>query len=169
MNLANSAWVGAATIDTAGFLSVPLGGLLADSLAKRTPIGRFLTLVDWTWPGGLLLLPLLVAKTALRDRAGSRRDQHCEGPVRWLHLRRHARRRAAARRERRPYGMMTMIGFFGAGFDAPDRCEDWQLRSDGVRASWPWPRSISSPSSFCSRCARRRCRAVLANAREARG
>ena len=44
MNLADSAWVGAATINIAGFLSVPLGGLLADTLAKRTPIGRFVTL-----------------------------------------------------------------------------------------------------------------------------
>jgi len=47
MNLANSAWVGAATINTAGFLSVPLGGLLADTLAKRTPIGRFVMSADF--------------------------------------------------------------------------------------------------------------------------
>ena len=55
MNLANSAWVGAATINTAGFLSVPLGGLLADTLAKRTPIGRFLTLAIGLGLAGFLL------------------------------------------------------------------------------------------------------------------
>lgn len=114
MNLANSAWVGAATINTAGFLSVPLGGLLADTLAKRTPIGRFLTLTIGLGLAGLLLLPLLGVRTALGIGmvlvATSIAKGLFDGCIyAAMHdvVPPHARATAV--------GMMTMIGFFGAG------------------------------------------------------
>jgi len=114
MNLADSAWVGAATINTAGFLSVPLGGLLADALAKRTPIGRFVTLAIGLGLAGLLLLPLLAARTALGIGlvlvATSIAKGLFDGCIyAAMHdvVPPHARATAV--------GMMTMIGFFGAG------------------------------------------------------
>jgi MFS family permease len=114
MNLANSAWVGAATINTAGFLSVPLGGVLADSLARRTVTGRFLTLAIGLGLAGLLLLPLLFARTALEIGvvlvATSIAKGLFDGCIyASMHdvIPPHARATAV--------GMMTMIGFFGAG------------------------------------------------------
>ena len=115
LNLANSAWVGSATINIAGFLSVPLGGLLADTLAKRTPIGRFYTLaIGLGLAGaaaaaacsarrppaqiGLVLVATSVAK-GLFDGCIYAAMQDVVPP--------HARATAV--------GMMTMIGFFGAG------------------------------------------------------
>src|SRR4051812_23053573 len=114
MNLANSAWVGAATINTAGFLSVPLGGLLADTLAKRTPIGRFLTLAIGLGLAGLLLLPLLGVRTALGIGlvlvATSVAKGLFDGCIyAAMHDVVPPKARATA------VGMMTMIGFFGAG------------------------------------------------------
>lgn len=114
MNLADSAWVGSATINIAGFCAVPLGGLLADTLAKKSPIGRFTTLAIGLGLAGLLLLPLLGAKTAtqigmvlvatsiakgLFDGCIYAAMQDVVPP--------HARATAV--------GMMTMIGFLGAG------------------------------------------------------
>ncbi len=114
MNLANSAWVGAATINTAGFLSVPLGGLLADTLAKRTPIGRFLTLAIGLGLAGLLLLPLLGVRTALgiglvlvATSVAKGLFDGCIYAAMHDVVPPHARATAV--------GMMTMIGFFGAG------------------------------------------------------
>ena len=114
MNLANSAWVGAATINTAGFLSVPLGGLLADTLAKRTPIGRFLTLTIGLGLAGLLLLPLLGVRTALgiglvlvATSVAKGLFDGCIYAAMHDVVPPHARATAV--------GMMTMIGFFGAG------------------------------------------------------
>jgi MFS family permease len=114
MNLANSAWVGAATINTAGFLSVPLGGLLADTLAKRTPVGRFLTLAIGLSFAGLLLLPLLGVRTALgiglvlvATSVAKGLFDGCIYAAMHDVVPPHARATAV--------GMMTMIGFFGAG------------------------------------------------------
>jgi MFS family permease len=114
MNLANSAWVGAATINTAGFLSVPLGGLLGDTLAKRTPIGRFLTLAFGLGLAGLLLLPLLGVRTALgiglvlvATSVAKGLFDGCIYAAMHDVVPPHARATAV--------GMMTMIGFFGAG------------------------------------------------------
>ncbi len=114
MNLADSAWVGAATINTAGFLSVPLGGLLADTLAKRTPIGRFLTLAIGLGLAGLLLLPLLGVRTALgiglvlvATSVAKGLFDGCIYAAMHDVVPPHARATAV--------GMMTMIGFFGAG------------------------------------------------------
>lgn len=114
MNLANSAWVGAATINTAGFLSVPLGGLLADTLAKRTPIGRFLTLAIGLGLAGILLLPLLSVRTAfgigfvlVMTSVAKGLFDGCIYAAMHDVVPPHARATAV--------GMMTMIGFFGAG------------------------------------------------------
>jgi MFS family permease len=114
MNLADSAWVGAATINIAGFLSVPLGGLLADMLAKRTPIGRFLTLAIGLGLAGLLLLPLLGVRTALgigvvlvATSVAKGLFDGCIYAAMHDVVPPHARATAV--------GMMTMIGFFGAG------------------------------------------------------
>ena len=114
MNLAASAWVGAATINIAGFLSVPLGGLLADTLAKRTPIGRFLTLAIGLGLAGALLLPLLGVRTALgigivlvATSVAKGLFDGCIYAAMHDVVPPHARATAV--------GMMTMIGFFGAG------------------------------------------------------
>ena len=114
MNLADSAWVGAATINIAGFLSVPLGGLLADTLAKRTPIGRFITLAIGLGLAGLLLLPLLGVRTALgigmvlvATSVAKGLFDGCIYAAMHDVVPPHARATAV--------GMMTMIGFFGAG------------------------------------------------------
>lgn len=114
LSLANSAWVGSATINIAGFLSVPLGGLLADALAKRSPIGRFQTLAIGLGLAGLLLLPLLGAKTAAQiglvlvaTSVAKGLFDGCIYAAMQDVVPPHARATAV--------GMMTMIGFFGAG------------------------------------------------------
>lgn len=65
LNLAGSALYGAATISIAGFLAVPLGGLLADFLAARTLVGRFYTLAIGLALAGVLLMPLISAGSAI--------------------------------------------------------------------------------------------------------
>lgn len=114
LNLADSAWVGAATINIAGFLSVPLGGLLADTLAKKTPIGRFLTLAIGLGLAGLLLLPILSVRSALgigmvlvATSVAKGLFDGCIYAAMHDVVPPHARATAV--------GMMTMIGFFGAG------------------------------------------------------
>ncbi|CAM3212103.1 MFS transporter [Sphingomonas antarctica] len=114
LNLANSAWVGSATINIAGFMSVPLGGLLADTLAKRSPLGRFTTLAIGLGTAGLLLLPLLGAKTAaeigivlVATSVAKGLFDGCIYAAMQDVVPPHARATAV--------GMMTMIGFFGAG------------------------------------------------------
>ena len=114
LSLANSAWVGSATINIAGFLSVPLGGLLADTLAKRSPIGRFQTLAVGLGLAGLLLLPLLGAKTAAQigmvlvaTSVAKGLFDGCIYAAMQDVVPPHARATAV--------GMMTMIGFLGAG------------------------------------------------------
>lgn len=114
LNLADSAWVGSATINIAGFLSVPLGGLLADTLAKRSPIGRFYTLAIGLGLAGLLLLPLLGAETAMQigmvlvaTSVAKGLFDGCIYAAMQDVVPPHARATAV--------GMMTMIGFIGAG------------------------------------------------------
>lgn len=64
LDLTGSALLGSATINLAGFLSVPLGGLIADLLRRHYALGRFHTLAIGLAIAGLCLLPLVVAKTA---------------------------------------------------------------------------------------------------------
>jgi MFS family permease len=114
LDLTNSALWGAATINIAGFLSVPVGGLLADTLAKRTPIGRFYTLAIGLGLAGLLLLPLLLADTALEIGlvliATSLAKGLFDGCI-------YAAMQDVVPPDARAtaVGMMTMIGFIGAG------------------------------------------------------
>lgn len=114
LNLASSALYGTATITIAGFLTVPFGGLLADTLAKRTPIGRFYTLAIGLGSAALLLLPLLWATTALMvglvlllTSIGKGIFDGCIYAAMHDVVPPHARATAV--------GLMTMIGFFGAG------------------------------------------------------
>lgn len=114
LNLGGSALVGAATIQVAGFLTVPFSGLLGDYLAKRTPVGRFHTLAIGLALAALLLVPLLWAKTAgmvglvlLLTSIGKGIFDGCIYAAMHDVVPPHARATAV--------GMMTMIGFFGAG------------------------------------------------------
>jgi MFS family permease len=114
LDLAGSALWGAGTINLAGFLTVPVGGLLADWLAKKSVIGRFYTLMIGLGSAGILLLPLLGAETALQVGAvllltsiGKGLFDGCIYSAMHDVVPPHARATAV--------GMMTMVGFIGAG------------------------------------------------------
>lgn len=114
LDLAGSALVGSATINIAGFLTVPLGGALADWLAKRTPIGRFYTLAIGLTLAALLLLPLTAMTTAagvatvlIATSFGKGLFDGCIYAAMHDVIPPHARATAV--------GAMTMIGFIGAG------------------------------------------------------
>jgi sugar phosphate permease len=114
LNLGTSALYGSATINIAGFLSVPLGGLLADVLTARTPIGRFYALAIGLGLAAVFLLPLTLAGSAvtvglvlLASSIGKGLFDGC------IYASMHdvvpPEARATA------VGLMTMVGFFGAG------------------------------------------------------
>ncbi len=114
LSLTGSALYGTVTIMLAGFLSVPFGGLLGDTLAKRTPIGRFYTLAIGLGLAAILLVPLLWASTAVMVGAvllatsfGKGLFDGCIYAAMHDVVPPHARATAV--------GLMTMIGFFGAG------------------------------------------------------
>jgi MFS family permease len=114
LDLAGSALWGSATINVAGFLSVPLGGLLADTLARRTPIGRVYTLAIGLSAAAVLLLPLISASTAaqvglvlLATSVGKGLFDGC------IYASMHDVVPPAARAT--AVGMMTLCGFIGAG------------------------------------------------------
>lgn len=114
LDLAGSALVGSATINIAGFLTVPFGGWLADTLARRTPIGRFYTLAIGLTLAALLLLPLTSMTTAagvgtvlVLTSFGKGIFDGCIYAAMHDVIPPHARATAV--------GAMTMIGFLGAG------------------------------------------------------
>jgi MFS family permease len=114
INLAQSALWGSASINLAGFLFVPLGGVLADTLVRRTRIGRFYTLAIGLSLAAILLLPLLVANSGLMvglvllaSSAGKGIFDGCIYAA--MHDVVPAPARATA------VGLMTMTGFVGAG------------------------------------------------------
>jgi MFS family permease len=114
LDLAGSALYGSLTINMASLVAVPLGGLIADMLAKKTPIGRFYTLMIGLGSAGFLLLPLLGAGTAvtvglvlIATSFGKGLFDGCIYASMHDVVPPHARATAV--------GMMTMIGFFGAG------------------------------------------------------
>jgi MFS family permease len=114
LNLAGSAFYGAATISIASFLAVPLGGLLADFLAARTPLGRFYTLAIGLTLAGILLMPLIAAGSAmtiglvlLASSFGKGLFDGCIYAAMHDVIPREARASAV--------GLMTMWGFIGAG------------------------------------------------------
>ena len=114
LNLAGSALVGSATINIAGFLTVPFGGFLADWMARRTPIGRFYTLAIGLALAALLLSPLTLMTSAtgvglvlVATSFGKGLFDGCIYSAMHDVVPPHARATAV--------GAMTMIGFFGAG------------------------------------------------------
>lgn len=114
LNLAGSALLGSATINIAGFASVPLGGYLADVLARRFAIGRFYALAIGLTLAALFLLPIIGARTAIGIAAilvassvGKGLFDGCIYAA--MHDIVPPRARATA------VGMMTTLGFIGGG------------------------------------------------------
>lgn len=113
LDLAGSALIGSATINIAGFLTVPFGGWLADTIARRSSIGRFYTLAIGLSLAALLLLPLASVTTAagvgvvlVLTSFGKGIFDGCIYAAMHDVVPAHARATAV--------GAMTMIGFFGA-------------------------------------------------------
>jgi MFS family permease len=113
LDLGGSALVGSATINIAGFLTVPLGGALADWMARRTPIGRFYTLAIGLTLAAALLLPITsmttaagVATVLIATSFGKGLFDGCIYAAMHDVIPPHARATAV--------GAMTMIGFLGA-------------------------------------------------------
>lgn len=114
LDLATSAFYGAATISVASFLAVPIGGFFADALAGRTPVGRFYMLAIGLMLAGVLLMPLITAGTAatiglvlLASSFGKGLFDGCIYAAMHDVVPREARASAV--------GLMTMCGFIGAG------------------------------------------------------
>jgi nitrate/nitrite transporter NarK len=114
LELGDSALYGAVTISIAGLMAIPLGGLLADWLAVRTPVGRFYTLAIGLGLAGILLLPLMGAKSAMAIGAVLLASSFGKGIFdgciySTMHDVVPSEARASA------VGLMTMWGFIGAG------------------------------------------------------
>ncbi|HEY0682054.1 MAG TPA: MFS transporter [Steroidobacter sp.] len=114
LDLASSAFYGAATISIAAFFAVPVGGFLADALAGKTPIGRFYMLAIGLTLAGVLLMPLITAGSAatiglvlLTSSFGKGLFDGCIYAAMHDVMPREARASAV--------GLMTMCGFIGAG------------------------------------------------------
>jgi nitrate/nitrite transporter NarK len=113
-NLAQSALLGSATINLAGFLSVPVGGWLADKLALRVPSGRFWALAIGLTAAALCLLAQPWAQTTttiavvlVASSLGKGLFDGCIYSA--MHDVMPSRSRATA------VGLMTTCGFLGAG------------------------------------------------------
>ena len=114
LNLGESALYGSTTINIAGFVAVPLGGLLADGLTARTSIGRFHALTIGLSIAAVCLLPLVLAGSALTMGlvllASSIGKGLFDGCIyASMHDVVPPEARATA------VGLMTMLGFFGGG------------------------------------------------------
>lgn len=114
LDLTGSALLGSATINLAGFLSVPIGGVIADLLRRRFVLGRFHTLAIGLGIAGLCLLPLIVATTAaavagvlIASSVGKGLFDGCIYAA--MHDIVPPTARATA------VGLMTTLGFIGAG------------------------------------------------------
>jgi MFS family permease len=114
MDLGSSALYGAASINLAGFVAVPFGGLLADWLAGRSPIGRSYALIIGLSIAAVCLVPFAFAKSALMvgvvllcSTVGKGLFDGCIYAA--MHDVVPPQSRATA------VGLMTMLGFFGAG------------------------------------------------------
>ena len=112
LNLADSALVGPVMITTAGFLSVLVGGWLADRFAARSVIGRFTVLALGLAALFLLPFPLahsvpLVGALLFATSFGKGLFDGCIYAAMHDVMPDEARATAA--------GLMTMLGFIGAG------------------------------------------------------
>lgn len=113
-SLTGSAFYGSASINIAGFIAVPLGGLLADTLAKRTPIGRFYTLMIGLAVAAAMLVPMAwvssgaqVGLILIATTLGKGLFDGCIYAAMQDVIPPHARATAV--------GLMTTFGFIGAG------------------------------------------------------
>ena len=113
-SLAGSAFYGSATINIAGFIAVPLGGLLADTLAKRSRIGRFYTLMIGLAVAAAMLAPMAWASSStqvglvlIATTLGKGLFDGCIYAAMQDVVPPHARATAV--------GLMTTFGFVGAG------------------------------------------------------
>jgi MFS family permease len=114
LDLAGAALYGSVSINLAGFLFVPVGAFLAERLAARTPLALFYTLALGLALAGVMLLALPLAHSAmavggvlLASSAGKALFDGCIYAA--MHEVVPAEARATA------VGLMTMIGFCGAG------------------------------------------------------
>ena len=114
LNLANSALVGPLMITIAGFIAVLVGGWLADRLAANSPIGRFTVLLIGLAIAAIFLLPFslvhsvtLVGLLLFATSFGKGLFDGCIYAAMYDVVPDEARATAT--------GMMTMIGFLGAG------------------------------------------------------
>lgn len=114
LNLADSALVGPVMITTAGFVSVLVGGWLADRFAARSAIGRFTVLALGLALAALFLLPFplahsvpLVGALLFATSFGKGLFDGCIYAAMHDVMPDEARATAA--------GLMTMLGFIGAG------------------------------------------------------
>jgi MFS family permease len=114
LNLGESALYGSVSINLAGFLSVPLGGLMADRLIERSPIGRFYALIIGLCIAAISLVTFALAHSALMvgvvllcSTLGKGLFDGCIYAA--MHDVVPPRARATA------VGLMTMLGFLGAG------------------------------------------------------
>lgn len=113
-SLAGSALYGSASINLAGFLAVPLGGVVADYLAKRSVVGRFYTLAIGLALAALFLVPMAwatsgaqVALVLIATTLGKGLFDGCIYAAMQDVIPPHARSTAV--------GLMTTFGFVGAG------------------------------------------------------
>ena len=114
LNLADSALVGPVMITTAGFISVLVGGYMADRLATRTATGRFAVLALGLGLAALFLLPFLLVKSVplvglllFATSFGKGLYDGCIYAAMHDVVPPEARATAA--------GLLTMLGFIGAG------------------------------------------------------
>ncbi len=114
LNLADSALVGPVMITTAGFISVLVGGYMADKLATRTATGRFAVLALGLGLAALFLLPFPLVKSVplvglllFATSFGKGLYDGCIYAAMHDVVPPEARATAA--------GLLTMLGFIGAG------------------------------------------------------
>ena len=113
-SLTGSAFYGSASINIAGFIAVPIGGLLADTLARRSPLGRFYTLAIGLAVAALLLAPMawatsgaMVGLVLIGTTLGKGLFDGCIYAALQDVVPPHARATAV--------GLLTTCGFIGAG------------------------------------------------------
>ena len=114
LSLTGSALYGSMPINLAGFVAVPVGGIIADALTRRSPLGRWHTAMIGLGVAGAMLLPLAWAATAVQVAAvllattvGKGLFDGCVYAAAQDVVAPHARATAV--------GMMTTCGYLGAG------------------------------------------------------